>query len=803
MSNRNHRFRLQTLAAACLWVCLPLARAADPAPPAAPAGAEGVIVIQGSKQLLQAAGLAPVPATTESITALQIEESINTVTAAGALQYLPSTHVRERYIGDRNGVLVMRVNSSIASAQTAVYADGLLLSNYLNNSFSTAPRWGLVSPEEIDRIDTLYGPFSALYTGNSAGGVVRLSTRMPEKFEAHARADVFTQHYALYGTDASFSGHHASASVGNVAGPWAWWLALDHLDNHGQPQTFGNTTAKTGAAASAGTYTDVSGSPVIHDIDTAGKARIIVSSTGIDHTVQDNSKLKLSWKPAAGFALSYTLGLWQNRSDGSVDSYLRDATGHTVYNAGPTLANPFKFIRLDGADYTVSAATPSRAESEHWMHGLALKASQGAWDFDFVASLYDQKRDISRTATPTNGLDDGLGAVRPGGQITYANGTGWNNLDLRWQWRNGGVDDSPHTLSFGLHHDRYKLASATFGTATQPITDWLLSDSGTLSTNSYGNTQTEAAYLQDSWRLAPQWLLIVGGRLESWKAFGGSNYNAANTSPNPRNIVYADRAQSDFSPKLHLSYQLAPTLALRASFGKGVRYPTVAEIFQTFNGPNGIKTNDPNLRPETVNSAEWVVQQELPRGLWRASVFYEDKRDALISQTDTTVTPNLSSIQNVDRLRTEGLEVAWQLNDPGLRGLELNGSLTYAHSLILRDSRSPALEGSLQPRIPDWRATAVATWHASDALSLSLSYRYSGRQHNALLNTTTLQYSDPNPNVYGAVSHYSVVDAKVLYRLSKPWSASLGVNNLGNFNYFVNPNPYPQRTWFAGLKYDL
>ncbi len=34
--------------------------------------------------------------------------------------------MRERYIGDRNGVRVMRVNSSTASAQTTVYADGLL-----------------------------------------------------------------------------------------------------------------------------------------------------------------------------------------------------------------------------------------------------------------------------------------------------------------------------------------------------------------------------------------------------------------------------------------------------------------------------------------------------------------------------------------------------------------------------------------------------------------------------------------------------------------------------------------------------
>ena len=97
----------------------------------------------------------------------------------------------------------------------------------------------------------------------------------------------------------------------------------------------------------------------------------------------------------------------------------------------------------------------------------------------------------------------------------------------------------------------------------------------------------------------------------------------------------------------------------------------------------------------------------------------------------------------------------------------------------------------------------VATYRASDALSASLAYRYSGRQHNALFNTTTRAYNDPNPNVYGAVSHYSVFDAKVLYRFNRQWSASLGVNNIGNFKYYVNPNPYPQRTYFASLKYDL
>jgi iron complex outermembrane receptor protein len=202
-------------------------------------------------------------------------------------------------------------------------------------------------------------------------------------------------------------------------------------------------------------------------------------------------------------------------------------------------------------------------------------------------------------------------------------------------------------------------------------------------------------------------------------------------------------------------------------------------------------------------SSEWVAQQSLAKGMLRASLFFEDRRDALISQTDVTVTPNLSSIQNVEQVRSSGVEIAWQTSDLLMRGFDLHGSLTYAHSIIERDSRNPGLEGTVQPRIPDWRATLVGSWHVSDALTASLSYRFSGRQHNSLYDTKAQQYKDPNPNVYGAVSHYSVFDAKLLYRFSKQWSASLGVNNLGNFKYFVNPNPYPQRTWFAGLKFDL
>jgi iron complex outermembrane recepter protein len=732
-----------------------------------------------------------VPNTVEAVTAKQIEESANTVTTAGALQYLPSVHVRERYIGDRNGILVMRANSAIASAQTVVYADDLLLSNFLNNSFSTPPRWGMISPNEIERIDIMYGPFSALYPGNSMGGVLNITTRMPDKFEAHVAVDGFTQHYKLYGADDQFSGGHGSAAIGSKYNDLSFLINVDHLDSTGQPQTFGNAVRATPAGAPA--FTNVTGG--IRDIDTTGKPRIITSTTGIDHTVQDNATIKLAYDITPTLQAKYSLGLWENDSDGSVESYLKNsATGQTFLNT--TAAGATRFVKFAGDPnfYTVTATGPSHSESEHWMHGLSLKSNTGGkWDFETVASLYNQNKDIVRTAVQTNAFDDGNGAIKSPGTIVKGDGTGWKTLDLRGDWRPDGDLKSEHQVSFGYHYDQYELKSETLN-----IADWLNSTGGTLRTNSYGKTETQALYLQDAWTFAHGWKATAGGRWEYWKAFDGSNFNNQNPAGFTQ-LNYADRTQNDFSPKFTMSYQPTHDWILRGSFGKAYRYPTVAEMFQTISLPGNIRANDPNLKPESVRSSEFTVEKILTNGLWRTSVFYEDKRDALTSQTDTTTIPGvtISSIQNIDKIRTRGIETALQLSDVWFDGFDLNGSITYVDSEIVKNDKNPFTVGKDQPRIPDWRATIVGVYHVNDALSLSLAGRYSGNQEINLLYNTT------NPNTYGTTAtHYTVFDTKAVYKVNSQWTASVGINNLTNYKYYVNPNPYPQRTFYAGLKFD-
>jgi iron complex outermembrane recepter protein len=733
---------------------------------------------------------ANMPAVVESITAKQIEESANAVTTMGAFQYLPSLHVRERYIGDRNGILVLRANSSIASAQTTVYADGLLLSNFLNNSFSTPPRWGMVSPEEIERIDVMYGPFSALYPGNSEGGVLNITTRMPNKFEAHAKYDLFTQDFKLYGADKSYSGQHGAASVGSKWNDLSFFVSLDRLDSYGQPQTFSNATRSNVAAAIPANSTTVSGG--YRDLDPQGLARVITATTGIDHTVQDNAKVKLIYDFTPTIKGAYTLGVWQNDSVGTIDSYLKNvSTGQTFYNT--TGSGNTQFVRFSGDPnfYKLTAIGPSQAESEHWMHGISLKSNtEGEWDWQVFASLYRQEKEITRTSVPTNAFSDGSSGA---GTYKRDNGTGWKTLDLRGDWRPDGNMQSRHQVSFGYHYDRYELDSQTWN-----VTDWVSATAGALNTNSFGKTETQAMYVQDAWQLHPDWKLVAGGRWEDWRAFDGSNYNLSNPAAF-RQLNYANRDQNNFSPKLSLSYQARSDWMLRGSFGKAYRYPTVAEMFQVISLPGNVRANDPNLKPEHVNSYDFTVEKILQNGLWRTSLFYEDKHDALISQTDTTTIPgtSISSIQNVDGIHTKGIETALQMNDVLVNGLDITGSVTYVDSEIVANHKNPFTVGKPQPRIPDWRATVVGVYHVNEKLSVSLAGRYSGNQEVNLL------YNTINPDVYGTtVSKYTVFDTKLVYKASDRWTASLGINNIGDYRYYVNPNPYPQRTYFASVKFD-
>ncbi|TXI23652.1 MAG: TonB-dependent receptor, partial [Roseateles sp.] len=192
------------------------ASAYEGAPPPAARNKLQLVRVQGSSPTSLPTNI---PTTREGITREELARTVNATDSEDALKYFPSLLVRKRYVGDYNhAILSSRASGTGNSARSAVYADGMLLSNYLGNGvggLSFPPRWGLVTPEEIERVDVMYGPFSAAYPGNSVGAVVDYQTRMPTKFEAHAGLAYVSQPFELYGTSTTYKAWQTSASVGN------------------------------------------------------------------------------------------------------------------------------------------------------------------------------------------------------------------------------------------------------------------------------------------------------------------------------------------------------------------------------------------------------------------------------------------------------------------------------------------------------------------------------------------------------------------------------------------------------------
>lgn len=170
------------------------------------------------------------PAVTQQVLARDLQK-LNLATTVSALRNLPNIFIRERFIGDKNAPVGIRGTSNRQTGRTLVIADGILLSNFLGTGFGNSPRWFLIAPEEIAKVAVIYGPFSALYAGNSIGGTVLFTTKEPDRTESSAKAQYFTHSFNEYATHDDLHGSNAFLSAGGRSGNFTYYAFLNHCDN--------------------------------------------------------------------------------------------------------------------------------------------------------------------------------------------------------------------------------------------------------------------------------------------------------------------------------------------------------------------------------------------------------------------------------------------------------------------------------------------------------------------------------------------------------------------------------------------
>ena len=719
------------------------------------------------------------PSTSATVTAETIATTVNAASVEDTLKYLPSLLVRKRHIGDNFAPIATRTSGLGASARSLIYADGALLSALIgNNNGNGSPRWTLVTPEEIERIDVLYGPFSAAYSGNSIGATVNIKTRMPTKRDVRATALTNYEDFSIYGTSQSLKTNQFSASVGDRFGDFAVLGSFTRTDAHSQPVSFTTITGPTNPTGASGGYADR---------NKLAQAIRVLGAGGIEHHIQDTAKLKFSLDLTPQIKASYSLASWTDDTQGMVQSYLADSTGAVTYRT----ANTGVTTGFNSAVYT--------RDARHFSQVLNLRGDGAKLNWQIIGTTYRYEHDWQNNPSPDTATgttvatgfvgtrNDLPGAFGGGvGTIQKQDGTGWRTLDGKAALKFGPGD--LHILSGGLHLDEETLNARTF-----TLANWRDSDSalGQLRSASHGVTGTKAIWAQDQLALSPSLSLTVGARYEWWKATKG--YNTTLSTAVNSTIVQPGRKDEFLSPKASLEWQVHEGLSLRLSAGRAYRTPTVGELYQTTSVGTLLANPNPGLLPEQATSYELALEKQSEAGSLRLSVFSEVVRDALISQLN--VARNTTFIQNVDRTRAEGVEFAGSRRDL-LPTLDVSGSLTYVNAVTAKDTAFPAAVGKLLPSVPHWKGSAIVSWRASDALTISTAARFASRNYANLANDDTVG------NTYQGFYRYVVVDARAVYRINDHADVSVGVDNLNNDKYFLF-HPFPQRSFFAQVNWKM
>jgi len=717
------------------------------------------------------ANLVDVPNTTSTVTAEDVARTINLVTPEDVLRYAPNVLVRQRHVGDTQSPITSRTSGVGASARTLLYVDGILLSALIgNNNTSASPKWGLITPDAVARVDVLNGPFSAAFPGNSIGSVIAFVTRMPGRLEAHVEAQAGSQSFSKYGDDKSFSTARLAADVGDRFGPFAFRLSYNHLDSHSQPLTYVTATVP---AATSPAGTPATGA--FNDANRTGVPIVVLGSSGLEHQVQENASGRVTYDVTPSLTLAYAFGLFRNDDDSTVNSYLRDAAGNRLY-AGP--------LNIAGRAYNLPASSFSNGvynfDELELAQGLSLSShTGGAFDYDITATTFDYLH--SRQRLPTNALP---GAFSGGaGTDATLDGTRWRTLDANGRWR----PNDAHTVGFGAHQDSYVLDNPKFALA-----DWRSEARGATLTLSKGRTRTQALWAQDVWSLTPDLKLTVGGRYERWRADDGVNFSAAP----PLDAHQPPLSKSAFSPKAVLAWSPLAGWTFKGSVGVANRFPTVSELYQAVTTGVNLSVPNPNLAPERAVSSELSAERDWSRGSLRVSLFDERVHNALLSQTALLNGANVSFVQNVDRTRSSGVEIVARQKDLVVQGFELSGWATYLDTEIVKDAAFAGAVGKRLPQLPRWRAAVVATYTppALPELDLTLAGRYSDRMF------ATLDNSDHYANTYQGFGGFFVADLHARYRINDHLAAGIGVDNLGDRKYVLF-HPFPQRTVLVDLKY--
>jgi iron complex outermembrane receptor protein len=315
----------------------------------------------------------------------------------------------------------------------------------------------------------------------------------------------------------------------------------------------------------------------------------------------------------------------------------------------------------------------------------------------------------------------------------------------------------------------------------------------------------------------------------------GARYERFKLTTNKRYLIEGDSINSFSSEKpvlrAGINYQLAEATYIRASWGEGFRFPSMAELFISTNQSGLEIYPNPELKPESGWSAELALKQGIKIKSWKGYIDiagflmqYDDMMEFTFGIWGDGLDANGNPLPlgpfgfksvNVGKTQISGLEIS--INGQG----KINSNFTI-NALAGYTYMNPISLDLNKPYITDYYGNEV-TYGLSSSDSTILKYRYrhiakadvelkyrkisvaGSFRYNSFMENIDYIFTDPYiesmiPGINEAREKFQngdmIIDMRLGYQFNNMVKLGLIVTNLLNREYMTRPaNMMPPRTF--------
>jgi vitamin B12 transporter len=378
-----------------------------------------------------------------------------------------------------------------------------------------------------------------------------------------------------------------------------------------------------------------------------------------------------------------------------------DVTDNFAVNVVARYTDSILRFTGDATDPITFATFPSATQSTQYTKELFTRA-EGVW------SLFDGRFKNYFGVNYSNTSNFNLMPPDAFGDPTSSQNTGDR---LKYDWRGVAAILPGQTLVMGADHETETLNTSAL----------------------HAENTNKGAYIELQSEFAKQLFLVSNVRFDE-------------------NDSYGD----------HTTYRIAPAYIvpgtdtkLKASYGTGFKAPTLSQLFVSF--PDFGFFANPNLKPEESTGYDVGFEQPIgDRFRFGATYFHNDIRN-LVNTVIIDPTAFISTLGNVDKARTEGVETfaAFNVTDK----FRLRGDYTFTRAV----DESTGLE---LLRRPQDKASLTAIWNPYAPLTVSATVLYVGSFVDASRDFTIPRLIAPGYTVVNLTADYIVNDqVKVFGRI--------------------------------------